>query len=156
LEDLSVGRELTDRGIETLVQNRRLKGLILFNSQVTDRCFSSLAKMPRLAELDLVATSVGKTEGFAEISRLKNLTFLDLRRTSVGTFAHCEAIGRLQNLEALTLRGLPVNDEGASAFLNLKKLKMLDIVGTKVSPDTAAKLKRTLPQTDVLSDYDSE
>ncbi|MDX1969448.1 MAG: hypothetical protein SFV23_19885 [Planctomycetaceae bacterium] len=152
LQDLSVGLAFTNKGAERLVNNKRLSSLILAKSQVTDDCFLSLSKLPALTELDLSGTAVGQTEVFEKITMLKNLRFLSLRRTSVRTRKHCEAISQLEALDALDLLGLPIDDHAALALLSLKKLEMLDLTATEISPSMITRFKQSLPAATILSD----
>jgi hypothetical protein len=76
------------------------------------------------------------------------LRHLNLARTKI-TDNGLSALGRLTQLESLEMAGTPVTDQGLVHLLPLQQLKRLTL-GPHVTKEAAHKLKRSLPQCDVV------
>ena len=116
--DIPEGRPITDE------ERRKVTGLHLSVSDITNDGLAHLAGLENLQWLDLMNTQVGDA-GLAQLARLKNLQWLNLSDTQVG-------------------------DAGLAHLTGLKNLQRLHLINTQVTDAGVAKLKEDLPNCDII------
>lgn len=115
---------------------------------------ADLAQLTPVAEqvawLDLGGTRVGDA-GLAVLTGMPHLMRLDLNGTGV-TDIGLRHLRGLQRLEYLNLYGTGITDDGAEHLENLQALKTLYLWQTGVTEEGIGRLKRSLPETDIILD----
>jgi len=123
--------------LKTFVGNPDIVQLSLGETEVTDKCFPYLAKIPNLLKLELQNTDVVTLEG---INKLKNLHVLVLKSTEVSDDAVKNLAG-LSKLEHLSLSN--TRDLSDQALVNLPvlpKLNTIELVKTQITGATLPEL----------------
>lgn len=142
-------RELGGLVLEIAQNDKRLD--VTYQSgldKVTDDDIKPLHDLTRLAHLNLRATDITDA-GLAAIANQATLVRLHLEKTKItdSGLAHLKG---LVNLEYLNLYGTQVSDAGLVNLAGMKKLKSLYLWQTKVTDAGVAKLKKELPQVQVV------
>jgi Leucine-rich repeat (LRR) protein len=106
---------VTDRGVDSLALFKELRDLNLHGARITDAGAGRLGELSQLESLDLGDTPLS-SRGLGFLSRLQNLQRLSLAQDS------------------------KVDDQLIPVLAQLKKLRWLDLKGTKVTPAAAARL----------------
>ncbi len=172
LESLNVGSTLmTDVGLERLTTLPNLKELTMGGNELGDAGLQALRQMPGLTYLDLsgrqgtdknVWTIAMSETGLAAVLTLKNLRELRFSCVSIGvgiegtrlgevsvlivTPKWLEQIKSLPKLERLKLQGCNQIDDSSIATLSaMPALKEVDLQGTAVTDQGAAKLRAARP-----------
>jgi mono/diheme cytochrome c family protein len=127
--------------------------LHLAGANVTDASLATLATLKGVTRLDLGTTAITDA-GLQHIKGLKELQELHLEGTKI-TDAGMPSIADLKNLTYLNLYGTAVSDAGLMQLGHLTNLKHLYVWQTKVTPEGAAKLKKELPQVDIVMGWDA-
>lgn len=160
--------DVTDEMIARTPPNPAIRGLSLRKTSVTDAGLAAFSRCDKLQWVDLSLTAAGD-QGVAAFPASKELTTLFLEHTRISD-AGVEHTLRFPALEELYLSGSSITDDGASKLAGLKKLRILDLSGcpltdaclpalaslkqletldtsgTRISRDSLAKLKRSLPK----------
>lgn len=159
------GAGITDAALPEILRLNELEELWLRSTQITDDAVARLAKLPRLASLN-IERAVHLTDRAAEqfqkfpslirlqlvdndlsdaalepIARLSRLVLLDLRRSPRITREGWKRVGRLTNLRALRISGDAADDPIAETIAGLKRLESLTIEDAPITP---AGLRRLL------------
>lgn len=184
LKDLRGPRELqihsnrvTDEGLRILPELPTLRQLALYTPNVTDAGLSHVSQLWMLEFLALDSPHV-TNEGLGHLSQLRKLQHLNLVAPNV-TDAGLRHLSQLRMLESLTLDTPDVTDAGLGnlselrllRYLNLgtpnvtdaglvyleplKQLKRLSLRGTKVTDAGVAKLRQSLPDTQIFYKFDA-
>lgn len=74
--------QIGDVGVKEIVQNKKIKNLVLANSLVTDASASEYKLLPDLYYLDLTGTVI-TDKSAPELSQNAGLTYLNVRGTGV-------------------------------------------------------------------------
>ena len=117
---------ITDKGVEYLVELPRLKMLDIASSKLTERGYEALGKIKSLEYLNV--PSVGITDSCVQhLSKLMNLRNLNASGASKTPLSDLtlQYQGKLANLEELVTGGTLFTDKGISYLTNLKKLRKL-------------------------------
>ena len=93
--------------------------------------------------------------GLAHLSNLTSLTRLHLEQTKITDQGLANLKG-LVNLEYLNLYGTAITDVGLKHLEGMKKLKNLYLWQTKVSDAGIARLKKALPQVEIVRGLELE
>ncbi|MCA9246133.1 MAG: hypothetical protein KDA42_03430 [Planctomycetales bacterium] len=91
---------ITDKSLEALADNTKLKQVILARTQIGNDGLAYLTKNSGIYWLDLSRTNVTDA-GLEHVSKLNNLIRLDLTGTKVtarGILAHLRSMGKLQKI----------------------------------------------------------
>jgi len=172
IESLNVGSTLmTDVGLERLTVLPNLKELTMGGNELGDAGLQALRQMPTLNYLDLsgrqgndknVWTISMSDVGLQAVLTLKNLHELRLACTSttvgiegaklgeVSTLSVTERwldqMKKLDKLETLKMQGCKrINDDAVAALIAMPALRNVDLTGTSVSEQGAAKLRAAKP-----------
>lgn len=133
--------QIDDDGAAQLAKLPRLASLNLDRAvHLTDRSAEHFQKFPALIRLQLVDNDLSDA-ALEPITRLSRLVLLDLRRSPRITREGLKQVGRLTNLRALRISGDAADDQLAEAIAGLKKLESLTIEDAPISP---AGLRRLL------------
>lgn len=123
--DLS-GAQLTDSDIAALKDAKKLEKLTLYNTAITDQGVRNLVPLAdRLIWLNLDATKITDNAG-SDLAKFGTLTFLHLGRTEC-------------------------SDQILNSIGTLKSLKKVHITRTKITEKGAESLRKSLPNTEVIS-----
>jgi hypothetical protein len=99
------GANMTDRSVELVASNTRLKQVTFVDNQhITDQGIAHLQKMPQLELLDLSACTGITDVAVAHLVGLKQLTELNLIATKVG-HASVPSLKQMTSLRQLNLHG---------------------------------------------------
>jgi internalin A len=172
LESLNVGSTLmTDVGLERLAVLPNLTELTMGGNELGDAGLQALRQMPTLNYLDLSGRqgndknvwTVSMSEvGLQAVLTLKNLHELRIGCTSttvgiegaklgeVSTLSVTEKwldqMKKLDKLEKLKVQGCKrINDDAVAALIAMPALRDVDLTGTSVSAQGAAKLRAAKP-----------
>ena len=168
------GCEVEDEWLKKLEGEDQLRWLDFDGTSISDRGLASITEMRRLHVLGLEDTRV-TDEGIPYLSGMKELLLLDLTRTDVSDRS-LPIISELESLQALGLDGTSVTNDGMSNLVVLTNLLVLDledtqvgdeaiddlgqmihlheiyIAGAQFSPDGSERLKEMLPSTRIFVD----
>ena len=172
LESLNVGATLmTDVGLERLTNLSNLKELTMGGNELGDAGLQALRQMPGLTYLDLsgrqgtdknVWTVAMSETGLAAVLTLKNLRELRFACVQIGvgiegtrlgeislltvTPKWLEQMAALTKLERLKLQGCNrIDDDSVKSLVAMPALREIDLQGTAVTEQGAAKLRAAKP-----------
>lgn len=132
--------EITDDFLEVAGGLADLRILDIGHTEVKGSGLAHLAKLGKLWNLRISNNPMDPKE-FALFGNLKNLVELDARQTGL-TDDGLAAIGKLEQITVLHLgKNQKLTDEGLKKLGALKKLRNLDIAGSKITAATLAKMK---------------
>jgi len=117
--------------IQRLRDPRRLQRLALRWANIGDEDLAVLARMPRLAELNLNETPVTDA-GMNHVGQTHSLKMVELHHTKISDES-LRDIARLSQLRRLRLSGTAIGDEGIRHLRGLESLSDLDLVHTKIT-----------------------
>jgi hypothetical protein len=130
LESLSLSSEhITGAGLVHLANLTRLVALNTDGSTIGDDGMRKVAELGSLRRLKIGGQVTRK--GLAELERSKSLVWLQVRRDL--TDDDMLAIGQLKDLEVLQAGFPNLTDEGLRRMKDMKRLRSLNLRGTKVS-----------------------
>ena len=127
--------------------------LHLAGANVSDASLTPLAGLKGVQRLDLGMTPITDT-GVAKLKGLKDLTELHLEGTKI-TDTSMGVVGEFKALTYLNLYNTAITDAGLMQLSHLTNLKHLYVWQTKVTADGAGKLKKALPQVDIVMGWDT-
>ena len=117
----------------------RLRGRSIGNSIVM-----RLTHLHDVETLDLMDTEVTDI-GLTQLGPMPKLTLIRLDDTLI-TDVGLKSLEKYSSVEFVFLTNTALTNEGIqSACLNWKKLKLIDVAGTRVTEDGVKKLRRTFP-----------
>ncbi len=122
--------------------------------KITDQCLADLEILKTLVHLNLRGQAVTDAM-LVHLRPLTSLSRLHLELTPV-TDKGLENLKGLVNLEYLNLYGTAVTDAGLKNLEGMKKLKSLYLWQTKVTDAGVARLRRSLPQVEIVRGLDLE
>jgi len=124
----------------------------LMDKKISVDHLTPLRDLPGLVHLNLRGTEV-TDDMLAQVAGCKTLLRLHLEKTKVTDkgLAHLKG---LTDLEYLNLYGTEVGDAGLANLEGLKKLKTLYLWQTKVTDAGVDKLKKALPQLQIIRGVD--
>ncbi len=142
------GIHLDHEGVAAIVRRLpQLAGLHFRDAPITDDCLEPLRALGSLKALSLVNTSI-TSEGLKTVAKLEGLKQLYLNKAKIDG-SSLNTISNLQ-LEELVVDGVPLNEECLPVLAGFKKLQMLVIDRTGLSPQNVQWLKERLPHCRVL------
>jgi len=142
------GQMVSDPGLEHLANLKNLEELNLMRAtSITDEGVTKLVGLP-LKSLYLRGTTVTGT-GLAQLKDAP-LVKLDLGEAAVNDKGLQEGISKLKTLEWLDLWNTFVTDAGLEHLEGLDNLKYLRIEGTNATEAGAAKLRESMPNTEIV------
>lgn len=142
LEELTLPRWTNDNGLSNVAGLTRMKNLNVTISNITD---AGMAHLKNLNALEVVVLHGTKISGKGlQYLQGKPLKILGTNQTNLGD-ADMETISRFSSLETLFLVGTNVTDASVPYLSKLKKLKRLDIAGTKISAQGKQKIQSAIP-----------
>jgi Leucine-rich repeat (LRR) protein len=125
-------RSVKPKRITVLSQLDNLGSLSLSHMAIDDQDAAAIARIKNLKRLNLSSTDV-TDEGIRVIVRdIPKIEYLSLNNTAISDRAVAE-IGKLSHLEKLFVGKCSVSDQGLEYLANVKSLKTLDLINTKVS-----------------------
>ena len=123
------GSKITDD--ESVSHLTALKNLYLLNladTQITDRCFESLAKFPRLVQLNIRECPEIKGDG---IERLTGIRILDISKTNFKR-SNIKKLANLKFIIDLNLDGLGLSDKDLIPLLDMRLVR-LNLKGSRIT-----------------------
>ncbi|XP_052245396.1 uncharacterized protein LOC127854414 isoform X2 [Dreissena polymorpha] len=143
--DLTNYINIGDEGMEYVTRVKSLKKLILSNTKVTDKGMLYLENLRNLEILHLDRCLI-TDQGASIIGELKNLMELSLASTGITSkFLLTGRCNSCVNLSKLNLSRTMVTKRGVLA-LSLPFLQMLNLDGTKVTPDLGVVMVQGCPK----------
>ncbi len=142
------GTRVSDDGLKHLKGMVDLRILGLNKTAVTGSGLRQLAVLSRLEELYFFEAGITDA-GLAELKPFKNLKRLSLWGSSIGD-AGLAHLARLVRLERLELNRTQITDAGLVHLEGLADLYYLDMNETGVTPEAAARLQRSLADTQIV------
>ena len=122
--------------------------LRMAGTAVNDAALTPVSKLAGASRLDLGNTAITDA-GLMRLKGLKNLTALHLEGTRV-TDAGLTALQDMRSLEYLNLYNTATTDAGLDHLTRLTNLRHLYVWQTKVTDAGVAKLKKALPQCEIV------
>lgn len=158
---------LTDKGLQSILQNKSLRWLHVGGTKITDDGLTHLRPLKELESLDIAAPQVTDhglknlecvlittlyldttkitNTGLDSLKNFRMLKTLSLKETAI-TDAGLQTIAEsFPILEVLQLDHTKVTDKGLRHLHSMKKLTKLGLVGSQVTSEGVASLKKTLP-----------
>lgn len=131
LEELIIegAKNISDRGIEHLVDCPRLAALELRGLSLTDDCLEFLGKCTGIQSLSILDCKGVKGKGLAKLERLNILNTLSLRGSGIGS-RNLREVAVIPNLMTLDISDLDVRDEDMAA-LSKMRLVHLNLAGNQ-------------------------
>lgn len=126
----------------------------LQGASVGDATMSAVAGLKDVVHLNLGKTGITDA-GLAQIKGMTTLTRLHLEQTKITDKGLANLKG-LVNLEYLNLYGTDITDRGLEELYGLAKLKSLYVWQTKVTEDGVGKLKKTLPNLEIVTGWEQK
>ena len=126
------GEGITDRGVQRLTQNTKLRGLCLSGTHVTPNGLIRADLAKRLEELSLGGPHVtdGSLQGLNQFESLQSLQLFRSPVTSKGL----DSVTRIPNLKTLDILACPsFGDDGLRQLSTLRRLENLGLHGTAVT-----------------------
>ena len=123
--------------------------LRLAGMQATDAAVAPVKSLKKVIILDLGHTAVTDA-ALANVAGMTELTKLHLEQTKISDRGLSSLKG-LKNLEYLNLYGTGITDAGLDQLTGLSKMKSLYVWQTKVTPAGVEKLKKALPQLEIVT-----
>lgn len=143
-EAISVGffgpQPTDDDLIGTFNHFQDLEQIQLSGTLVTDRIVEGISKQRRLKMLWLCWTPV-TDEGMAQLSQNRTVTHLFLDGTKI-TDRGVEEISKMTQIQTMSLANTEVTDASVDLLLKMPSLRILDIEGSKISEEGRARLKQ--------------
>ncbi len=135
LTDLGlVGAAITDEGLKTIGQMKRLRWLEISNTQATGAGLAHLQGLPDLRYLQANGLSGLGAEPMASLANLPLLQSLSLNRSDFGDAAAARlAESPFRNLRQLRLEDTQLTDEGARHLARLTHLNHLELSRTQLT-----------------------
>jgi RNA polymerase sigma factor (sigma-70 family) len=143
------GSACSDADLKEIAHLPKLQFLNLTGTRITDDGLAHLAGRQQLQRLFLAKTQI-TGRGLVHLAALKELQMLKLNGCSNLTDNGLAHLSGLTNLAELNLSDTPITDAGLAHLAGLKNLKFLEIRNTAVSDGAVAKLRRALPQLNVV------
>lgn len=140
------GVGLRDEGVQYLCQNKNLTTLWLFDNPISDVSMQAIAELDELRSLNINNTRVTDISDLASLQNLQSLYIAFLRLDD----ADLEVLTQLPKLELLHLHATPITDASISSLEQLHGLRELGIPGTHISQQGFERLKRALPDCQIL------
>lgn len=167
------GNDLSDDGLRCLKNASKLEELTLIYTQVTGVGFDQLTFVETLKKATLEESPISDL-GLQQLARCSQLEELYLGQSKV-TDAGVKHLGKLNHLRDLSLSGTAITADGLEVLLDLKRLEALWIEdtqlgdeaipilekmkqlkrlwakqGTKITPTGFDRLKKSLPDCDIV------
>lgn len=126
----------------------------LQGASVSDAALGPVAGLKDVVHLNLGKTGITDA-GLAQIKGMTTLTRLHLEQTKITDkgLAHLKGF---TNLEYLNLYGTEITDRGLEEIAGLTKLKSLYVWQTKVTEEGVGKLKKALPNLEIVTGWDQK
>lgn len=151
LKSLSLdARAITDEGLRFLTGMKKLETLFLCPASITPSGILQLRWLPELKDLSLPfeSTDDEMVEALSQFPMLETLHLHD--RVSDLALEH---LPRMKRLCQLSFFCSPITDEGILRHLtSMEWLKSIWFLRTRISPETAAKLREALPNCEIEHD----
>ncbi len=146
--DGAQGTLFTDIGLANLADATKLRALRLYRTRITG---ARLAELSGLTELRVLRISDAPLEDahLEGLVHLRNLECLQLLNTPTSDTGLVH-IGRLTHLKNLWLNETQVTDAGLEDLVRLSELRALSLTGTKVTDQGVQRLRKILPETEIL------
>jgi len=126
----------------------------LQGASVGDSVLATVASLKDVVQLNLGKTGVTDA-GLTQIKGMTTLTRLHLEQTKV-TDKGLPNLKGLSNLEYLNLYGTEITDRGLEELAGLSKLKSLYLWQTKVTEGGVSKLKKALPNLEIVTGWEQK
>ncbi len=144
--------KVTDAGVGHLRGARALRNLDLSETELTGKGLEALAACADLADVRLIGAPIGDAGlGFVKAWKQADGVFLNLANTKVSD-AGLKHFAGTNGFYSLTFSGTDVSDAGLRHLEGMSKLRALTVDGTKVTANGVAKLKKKLPDCDILAE----
>jgi hypothetical protein len=109
-----------------------------------------LRRLKWLSEVQQIAFSGDQAVDamLQHVSGMKNLTSVVIKRTKI-TDAGIRYLRTLDDLRELDIKYTPIGDGSLESLVELKRLTVVKLYGTQLSPQAAAQLEEALPEADI-------
>jgi hypothetical protein len=141
------GSAKSDRWVDAVNDLPSVKYLLLAQGDVTDEILSRISRLPKLEELHLSGSAI-TDRGFRQLHKFPRLRWLTADGTQISDRAVNELNG--MKLEWLVLRETLASDACVPSLIAMTNLQMLDLRSTQVTEAGAARIRRALPNCEVL------
>ncbi len=143
-----VGPGFTDADLKQLNGLAKLNTLELGGTSISDDGLSCLRDIKGLERIFLQGSQISGV-GFRHLSEQRNLSWMDLRDSRFAD-AGMVHLNKFRTLRLLHLDRTLITDTGLAHLENLTSLRSLRLCGTRVTDDGAAKLRKALPDCDIV------
>ena len=126
----------------------------LQGASVGDAVLAAVAGLKDVVHLNLGKTSITDA-GLVQIKDMTTLTRLNLENTKI-TDKGLASLKGLSNLTYLNLYGNEITDRGLEELVGLSKLKNLYVWQTKVTEQGVGKLKKALPNLEIVTGWEQK
>jgi Leucine-rich repeat (LRR) protein len=141
--------QISDRGIVELCRLSSLETLVVSSPNITSASFGQVAKLKHLTHLGIWQWKIDDAD-FEKLAQLPNLTSLNLDTTLTDTSVLYMA--PLNQLERLRLCGEGITNASVPNLMRLTKLEWLDVSNTSINKlgPAAQELKQAFPECAIL------
>ncbi len=142
-----VHTHVTDAGLAHVAKLKNLRQLHVHGPETTAAALPFVSELQELYELDVYdkAASNQTIEQIAKLPKLRMLMLVNGIFDDAGVMQ----LAKVGTLEAVSLSSPHVTDASVDALSTLKRLRKLNVGGTKISADGKAKLKFALPNAEI-------
>lgn len=132
LRTLRLNGGISDGGIEQLKPLKRLEGLTLYQTRITNEGLIHLADFKSLRQLNLTNSEITDTglKTLAGYSQLEDLNFEGCRNVTDAGLAHLAALKQLKKID---LQDTRVTDEGMKSLSSLPQLREVQVLSTAIT-----------------------
>jgi Leucine-rich repeat (LRR) protein len=137
--DLSGNKTLSDAAAESLAGMRKLQWVDVGSTNMTDAGIQSLLDRPSLRHL--YTFNLDLTDATARRLAQTQLVTLSMPNSDISD-AGLESLGKIESLESLVLTSTRVTDAGLAALEGLPKLQHLNLSATRITDEAVERLAR--------------
>lgn len=141
LLQLTECHNLTDKGLDALVDLPELEYLTISSDNITDDGMKVIRRLKRVNELSFEGMKHLTNRGLGYIVQNPNIRTLRIDNTSINS-AGLPLVGKLKNLFLLDIGWLNMNNKDLDALPASTKLRVLDVSGNPITPSGLQSLRR--------------
>lgn len=137
--------EVNDATLAVIAKLPRIDSLIVKSDGVTNKGLAVLAHANGLMAVDIRSANV-TAAGYLQLKDLASLRSLILRQNTAVNDTWLADILELKQVRYLTLRYSGITNRGLEELQQATWLDLIDLMGTKVSPEGVKQLQQALPK----------
>ena len=139
---------ITDQDMMMLARQPDLESVALFELPLTDEGLKFMPTCPNMKflETDGIQVTGNILTGWASLKQLQRLNIANSREFRGENFEYLKQLP----LDNLNVKGTAVNDDDLLVIAKLKKLRILNIISTKITDAGLAAFKKARPEVQII------